>query len=228
MRKTITLVSAAIALSGCTPTTASLTFDPKEKAFIEVDKVPCETRVYKEISPKIRTFNSKILRFEDVKMKEHRLYELEELRPTPIQRASIEEFKEMEIIDISREIDVPSDDFDYQDGKLYTTLFFKDKKELTYESEQKLKKITKSLEGIDHFSARIESNYYSLENDKYNYNKSIANGQRLRERLLLNTYVLENDVDIIPFGDKNKLCVKNIPECLEKNTRIGLFITSKR
>jgi len=200
---------------------AEIVFDPTLKTF--VDKSDLVTKKIESTD----TLNEKILKYENIKINEHKVYDLKELEPEPINIKEIEAFKELEIIDVSNEIEVMPDDYNLVDGKLYTSLFFNDKEHLTHESKQKLNKILSALNGVENVDIIIESNYYSLENEEFNYSKSITNGQNLKEKLLLETYALEDNIKVIPFGSQNKLCVQNIQRCKNANTRIELFIKTK-
>lgn len=211
----LTSLSATLLLN------AQMVFDPVKKTFVDKDSI-----IKKEIVNS-DSMNDKILKFENIKINEHKVYELKELEPEPINIREIQSFKELEIIDVSGEIDVKPDDYNISDGDLYTSLFFNNKEHLTHESKQKLNKILNALNGVENFDIIIESNYYSLENEEFNYSKSIINGQNLKEKLLLETYALENNIKVIPFGSQNKLCVQDIDKCKNANTRIELFIKIK-
>ena len=99
---------------------------------------------------------------------------------------------------------------------------------LTSTQKTKLKELLSFLQanesGFENKDIIIEGNADQQGTDEYNYALGIKRAHYIKEQILFNTTVLNNNIKIISFGESNPICTELTEECYSRNRRVTIHL----
>lgn len=114
----------------------------------------------------------------------------------------------------------------YDAEKLFVTILF-DYNQYNTKNQEELTKIKNLInflknneDKLSHKKIVIEGNADQRGTDEYNYALGIKRAHYIKEQIIFNTSILNNNIKIISYGETNTICSEETPECYEKNRRV--------
>jgi len=88
--------------------------------------------------------------------------------------------------------------------------------------------LRKNEDALSNKEIVIEGNADQRGTDEYNYALGIKRAHYIKEQILFNTSVLNNNIKIISYGESNPVCTQDTNDCFSRNRRVEIsFIPSK-
>jgi len=108
----------------------------------------------------------------------------------------------------------------------YTLNFNYNQYSLDEEGKRKLKKLITFLkqneDSLENKKIIIEGNADQRGSDEYNYALGIKRAHYIKEQIIFNTTVLNDNIKIISYGETNTICSENTESCYAKNRRVEI------
>jgi peptidoglycan-associated lipoprotein len=196
-------------------------------------KVPSEKENSEEIVLKEPDFNNGES-FIDNKVLDEDLIQTneleEELNADLSELEASDENPELEDIKIIKVSDTNTKEDILDVNQLYLNFYFDYNKYSLEEMKQtsKLKDLIKFLkEREDEFSNKkivIEGNADQRGTDEYNYALGIKRAHYIKEQIIFNTSVLNDNIKIISYGETNTICSEDTEDCYKRNRRVEISV----